>query len=166
MEHFDAIVVGAGQAGLAVIHELGAAGVEHVVLERGRIGQSWRRYREFMNLLKGRAMELGTALRIEEPGTVDSNAPESLDLSGFGAVIFAGGFRPEYRSWLPWPQAFDDVGFPIQKDGASSIVPGLFFAGVHFLRTRKSSLLFGVGEDATIVARQIAAALAIGKPGA
>ncbi len=29
--------------------------------------------------------------------------------------------------------------------------------GVHFLRTRKSSLLFGVGEDATVVARSIAA---------
>ena len=34
---------------------------------------------------------------------------------------------------------------------------GLFFVGVHFLRKRKSSLLFGVGEDAAIVARQIAA---------
>src|SRR5262245_3976951 len=35
-------VVGAGQAGLATSHELTKAGVEHVVLERGRIGQSWR----------------------------------------------------------------------------------------------------------------------------
>ena len=35
-------------------------------------------------------------------------------------------------------------------------VPGLYFAGVHFLRKRKSSLLIGVGEDAAIVARQIA----------
>jgi putative flavoprotein involved in K+ transport len=35
-------------------------------------------------------------------------------------------------------------------------VAGLFFVGVHFLRKRKSSLLIGVGEDAEIVARQIA----------
>jgi putative flavoprotein involved in K+ transport len=34
---------------------------------------------------------------------------------------------------------------------------GLWFAGVHFLRKRKSSLLYGVGEDAAIVARGIAA---------
>ena len=34
---------------------------------------------------------------------------------------------------------------------------GLYFAGTHFLRKRKSSLLVGVGEDATIVARAIAA---------
>ena len=41
---------------------------------------------------------------------------------------------------------------------ASSAAPGLWFAGVHFLRKRKSSLLYGVGEDAAIVARGIAAA--------
>jgi hypothetical protein len=31
------------------------------------------------------------------------------------------------------------------------------FVGVHFLRKRKPSLLGGVGEDATLVAGQIAA---------
>src|SRR5678815_5037115 len=35
-------VVGAGQAGLATSCELTRVGVEHVVLERGRIGQTWR----------------------------------------------------------------------------------------------------------------------------
>ena len=43
MEHVDVIIVGAGQAGLAVSHELNAAGVDHVVLERGRVGETWRR---------------------------------------------------------------------------------------------------------------------------
>ena len=36
------VVVGAGQAGLAVSHELERASVNHVVLERGRVGQAWR----------------------------------------------------------------------------------------------------------------------------
>src|SRR5438270_362759 len=36
------VVIGAGQAGLAVSHELTELGVEHVVLEKGRIGQTWR----------------------------------------------------------------------------------------------------------------------------
>jgi putative flavoprotein involved in K+ transport len=36
------IVVGAGQAGLAVSHELTALGIDHVVLERARIGETWR----------------------------------------------------------------------------------------------------------------------------
>lgn len=42
MERVDVVVVGGGQAGLATSHELGFAGIDHIVLERGRIGQSWR----------------------------------------------------------------------------------------------------------------------------
>ena len=34
--------MGGGQAGLSVSHELTQAGIEHVVLERGRVGQTWR----------------------------------------------------------------------------------------------------------------------------
>src|SRR5215510_15148618 len=41
-ENVDVVVVGAGQAGLSVSRELTAAGVEHVVLERGRVGETWR----------------------------------------------------------------------------------------------------------------------------
>ena len=85
-----------------------------------------------------------------------SGAPERIDLSGFGAVIFAGGFRPDYGSWIPWREAFDDLGFPIHEEGASTVVPGLYFVGVHFLRKRKSSLLVGVGEDAQAVGEQVA----------
>ena len=70
-------------------------------------------------------------------------------------MIFAAGFRPDYRSWLLWPDAFDNWGFPLTQDGASTVVSGLYFVGVHFLRKRKSSLLIGVGEDAAIVVRQI-----------
>lgn len=36
------VVIGAGQAGLAVSHELSEHGVDHVVLERRQVGQSWR----------------------------------------------------------------------------------------------------------------------------
>jgi putative flavoprotein involved in K+ transport len=57
---------------------------------------------------------------------------------------------------LPWPDAFDDLGFPIQADGASTVVDGLYFVGVPFLRKLKSPLLLGVGEDAAVVARTIA----------
>ncbi len=34
--------MGAGQAGLSVSHELTQAGIAHVVLERARVGQTWR----------------------------------------------------------------------------------------------------------------------------
>jgi putative flavoprotein involved in K+ transport len=38
----DTVVVGAGHAGLAVSRLLSAAGHDHVVVERGRIGERWR----------------------------------------------------------------------------------------------------------------------------
>src|SRR6185369_5014334 len=42
MECIDTVVIGAGHAGLAVSRLLSAAGHEHVVLERGRVGERWR----------------------------------------------------------------------------------------------------------------------------
>jgi putative flavoprotein involved in K+ transport len=42
MTDTDTVVVGAGHAGLAVSRLLSAAGRDHVVLERGRIGERWR----------------------------------------------------------------------------------------------------------------------------
>lgn len=41
----DVVVVGAGQAGLAVSYLLKQSGVHHIVLERGEIGESWRSQR-------------------------------------------------------------------------------------------------------------------------
>jgi putative flavoprotein involved in K+ transport len=41
-EFVDVIVVGAGQAGLAVSYYLRSFGIEHMVLERGSVGESWR----------------------------------------------------------------------------------------------------------------------------
>jgi putative flavoprotein involved in K+ transport len=38
----EVVIVGAGQAGLAVSYYLWAFGVEHIVLERGEIAESWR----------------------------------------------------------------------------------------------------------------------------
>jgi putative flavoprotein involved in K+ transport len=115
------------------------------------------RYGELMQLFRKTAAKLGLPPPVApDPEPFDDRAPDVVPLVGFGAVIFAGGFRPDYRSWLPWPGAFDDLGFPIQTDGASTVVDGLYFVGVPFLRKRKSPLLLGVGEDATIVARAIA----------
>jgi putative flavoprotein involved in K+ transport len=41
-EHHDVVVIGGGQAGLAVSSVLQNQGREHVVLERRRIGERWR----------------------------------------------------------------------------------------------------------------------------
>ncbi|MFY9615496.1 MAG: NAD(P)-binding domain-containing protein, partial [Candidatus Dormiibacterota bacterium] len=90
-----------------------------------------------------------------DPPPFDATAPEKVELARLGAVVFTSGFRPDYSSWVNLP-AFDEMGFPVHEEGASKDFPGLYFVGVHFLRKRKSSLFIGVGEDAAIVARQIA----------
>jgi putative flavoprotein involved in K+ transport len=41
----EAVVIGAGHAGLAMSRRLTDAGIEHIVLERGEIGESWRTQR-------------------------------------------------------------------------------------------------------------------------
>jgi len=140
-------------------HFLGATG--HRARFAPDLGDSvaWgdERHGQFMGLVRKLVAERGLELpQIDEPEPFDATAPEELDLTGFGTVLFAGGFRPDYGSLLPWPDAFDDLGFPIHRDGASTHVSGLSFVGVHFLRKRKSSTLVGVGEDAAIVAQGIA----------
>ncbi len=115
------------------------------------------RYRLFAGLIRKLVADRGLdPVEIPEPEPFEAHPIEELDLAGFAAVIFAGGFRPDYSSWVRLPGAFDALGFPLHEDGRSAVHRGVYFVGVHFLRKRKSSLLYGVGEDAAIVARSIA----------
>jgi putative flavoprotein involved in K+ transport len=115
-----------------------------------------QRHAQFMDRIRKLVAERGLPpVEIGEPERFHHEAPERLALSGLGAVVFTGGFRPDYESWVHCSGAFDELGFPIHQDGASTVVNGLYFVGVHFLRKRKSSLLIGVGEDATLVAHEV-----------
>jgi putative flavoprotein involved in K+ transport len=153
------------------LRTLRAAGVELVGhflgAEDGRarfaadLGESvaWgdERYCAFRAIVTELVAERGLAApELPDPERFDGRARESVDLAGLGAVLFAGGFRPGYGDWLRVPGALDELGFPLHDgSGASTAAPGLYFVGVHFLRTRKSSLLYGVGEDAALVAARI-----------
>jgi len=101
----------------------------------------------------------GQEAALPEPEPFVASPPESVDLDDFGAVLFTAGYRPDYTAWVDFP-VFDDLGFPVTADDLTTAVPGLYFCGVHFLRKRKSSLLFGVGEDAEIVVSSIVTAAA------
>ena len=148
------------EAGVTLLgHFLGAEDGRARFADDLRESVAWgdERYRELRARFTAFAEERGLpAPPLPDPAPFDDAAPQELDLSGIGVVIFAGGFRPDYH-WIDVPGAFDELGFPLHTDGASSAAAGLYFVGVHFLRTRKSSLLCGVGEDAGIVARQVAA---------
>ncbi len=41
-EQIEIAIIGAGQAGLAMSSHLSQLGREHIILERGRIGEAWR----------------------------------------------------------------------------------------------------------------------------
>src|SRR5258706_11782518 len=43
--HYPAIVIGGGQAGLAMSYQLGKAGIDHVILEKNTIAHSWKTQR-------------------------------------------------------------------------------------------------------------------------
>ncbi len=52
MNHVTTVIIGAGQCGLAMSRELQRRSVDHVLLERGVVGNSWRRERwESLRLL-------------------------------------------------------------------------------------------------------------------
>jgi putative flavoprotein involved in K+ transport len=64
MTRYDAVVIGGGQAGLGASYHLTRRGIEHTVLERGQVGESWRSQRwdsfvlntpNWMNRLPGEA---------------------------------------------------------------------------------------------------------------
>lgn len=116
------------------------------------------RYADLCGVIRKSCAERGVeAPEMPPPPPFAASPPERLELSGLGAVIFTSGFRPDYASWVNFPGAFDDLGFPIQQDGSSAIVRGLHFMGVHFQRKRKSATFLGVAEDAAVLAEGIVA---------
>jgi putative flavoprotein involved in K+ transport len=166
-------VLATGQAGghdlhLRTLRAMGVTLLGHFLGAEGRrarfapdLGESvaWgdERHVQLMGLVRKLVAERGMApLDIPPPAPFDADAPEELDLAGFGAVVFAAGFRPDHASWVDCAGAFDELGYPIHEDGASVTTDGLHFIGVHFLRKRKSSIFLGVGEDAAVVAGRVA----------
>jgi putative flavoprotein involved in K+ transport len=79
---------------------------------------------------------------------------EALDLEaeGIKTVIWATGYKFDF-SLVKLP-VVDGDGYPIQKRGVTEY-DGLYFLGMPWLHTRKSGILFGVGEDAAYLASQI-----------
>ena len=94
-DEIDVVVVGAGQAGLSCSHELTEAGVEHVVLERDRVGAAWHgRWDSFCLVIPNDTIRLpGGEYRGDDPhgflprdaivGHLEGCAPEHRCAGGF-----------------------------------------------------------------------------------
>src|SRR6516165_2255658 len=78
----------------------------------------------------------------------------NLQASGIATVIWATGYAFDF-SLVRLP-VLDADGYPLQKRGVTDY-NGLYFLGMPWLHSRKSGILFGVGDDAAYIAAHIAA---------
>jgi putative flavoprotein involved in K+ transport len=105
--------------------------------------------------------ESGLADEVPEPGrpapTPVVAGPNSLAWSEFDTIIWATGYRPDYR-WLD-PALVDRRGH-IPHDGGVMGEPGMYVLGLPFLRRRSSSFIAGLEWDAVELADHVAAHLA------
>jgi len=77
-----------------------------------------------------------------------------LDAESITSVIWATGFRRDF-GWIHLP-VLEGNGEPIHRRGVTACA-GLYFLGLPWLHTLKSSVLCGVGRDAEHLAERIAA---------
>ncbi len=94
--------------------------------------------------------------RIPRVAGVRDGRPELDDgrLLDVANVVWCTGFEPGF-SWIHLPVL--DGHEPMHDRGVVASRPGLYFVGLHFLRSMSSGMIHGVGRDAEHVVRQIAA---------
>lgn len=108
-------------------------------------------------VIDGWAQQSG--LNLEEPPRrfaptwVPKNPRLTLSVAkgAISTIVWASGFQPS-MSWLHMP-VFDERGRLRHEGGI--VAPGLYVLGLQFLRTRKSTFLDGVGEDARMLAQSL-----------
>ena len=89
-----ALVIGAGQAGLAMSRQLAQHGIEHLVLERGEVGQAWRAERwDSLRLLTPNWQR-------RLPGLAE---PGGADPDGFATAAETAAFLGRYAELIAAP---------------------------------------------------------------
>ncbi len=118
---------------------------------------------QIKNMVDGYLARVGITADLEhDAADVDCADPEALagpELipgSALAAVVWTTGFGGDF-SWVHLPIT-DADGRVLHNDGVTG-VPGVFVAGIPWLRTRASGIIAGVAEDAAIVAGAVAAHL-------
>jgi putative flavoprotein involved in K+ transport len=77
----------------------------------------------------------------------------NLEGAGISTIIWAIGYSFDF-SFVKLP-VVDAQGYPRQKRGVTEY-EGLYFLGMPWLHSRRSGILFGVGDDAAYLAAHIA----------
>jgi putative flavoprotein involved in K+ transport len=94
-----------------------------------------------------------------EPTRVPAASPLQIDLrtGAIEAVVWATGFRPDYR-WLGVPVL--DEKRHLRHEGGVVDAPGMYALGLPVLRRRKSTFIHGIEDDARDVVDHLASYLA------
>ena len=88
----------------------------------------------------------------EDDWTIDTVRSIDIAKSGIRSVIWATGFSYDF-SWIDF-RITDEMGYPVTDHGATA-VEGLYFCGLNWMNKRKSGILYGVDEDASILTPSI-----------
>jgi putative flavoprotein involved in K+ transport len=103
----DVVVIGAGHSGLAMSRVLGERGIDHVVLDRGRIGNSWR-------------TERWDSLRLLTPNwltRLPGYAYQGDDPDGYMSSRQVLEFLGRYAQWASAPVLSDTTVTRVTHDG-------------------------------------------------
>ena len=112
------VVIGAGQAGLAMSHQLSGRGIDHVVLDRGEVANSWRTERwDSLRLLTPNWMSRLPGHRYEGP---DPDGFMSKDETISMLCSYGRGFGAPVRSHVAVESVrVRDCGFHVDTDQGS-----------------------------------------------
>jgi putative flavoprotein involved in K+ transport len=129
-EQHDTVVIGAGQAGLAMSYWLSAAGTDHVVLERGRTAERWISERwDSLRLLTPNWMTRlpGLEASFDDPHGFMSR-DELVDLLGAYAESFGAPIR---HGVTVTSVGHREDGFEVGFEGGSILAKNVVIATGH-----------------------------------
>ncbi len=89
---------------------------------------------------------------LPDTGGTCASSITSLNLKehNITAIVWTTGFNGDF-SYLKLPISFANDGNPKHTNGCSDF-KGLYFLGLPWLRTRKSSMIFGINDDSAFIA--------------
>jgi putative flavoprotein involved in K+ transport len=104
----DVVIIGAGQAGLAMSHRLTGLGIAHVVLERGRLGERWH-------------SERWDSLRMLTPNWMNTlpGYPQVPEPDGYMRAVQFAAYLERYARAFAAPVVEEAVVETVSFDGAA-----------------------------------------------
>jgi putative flavoprotein involved in K+ transport len=121
------------------------------------VGWSDERHGQLMELIRKVAAWRGLPVpETPAPEPFSAEAPEHLSLDGFGAVVFATGFRPDYATRVHISGAFDELGFPTHHEGPARSSPVCTSSACISCASASRRCSWEPAKTAPIVVRQIA----------